>query len=97
MSVQGQERQITLIGAVETLFSLHELTLGVFMIIIIVGLPTLFAGLLIFLVASIKLNRATRRSIQLLRIVGYVRFWNMCEIFFLGILICQSLNPCSMS
>ena len=87
MSVQGQERQITLISAVETLFSLREATLGVFMIIIIVGLPTLFAGLLIFLVASIKLNRATRRSIQLLRIVGYVRFWNMCEIFFLGILI----------
>lgn len=87
MSVQGQVRQITLMDSVATLFSLQEMALGALMSLIIVGLPALYVSLLIFLVGSIKLNRVSRHSIVILRIVGYVRFWNMCEIFFLGILV----------
>ena len=87
MSVQGQVRQITLMESISTLFSLDEIALGSLMSLIIVGLPALYVSLLIFLVASIKLERVSRHTIILLRIVGYVRFWNMCEIFFLGILV----------
>lgn len=87
MSVQGQVRQITLMESISTLFSLDEIALGSLMSLIIVGLPALYVSLLIFLVSSIKLERVSRHTIVLLRIVGYVRFWNMCEIFFLGILV----------
>lgn len=87
MSVQGQVRQITLMESVSTLFSLQEMALGSLMSLIIIGLPALYVSLLIFLVGSIKLKRVSRHSITILRIVGYVRFWNMCEIFFLGILV----------
>lgn len=87
MSVQGQVRQITLMESVTTLFSLQEMALGTLMTLIIVGIPALYTSLLIFLVGSIKFNRVSRHTIVVLRIVGYVRFWNMCEIFFLGILV----------
>jgi paraquat-inducible protein A len=87
MSVQGQVRQITLMESVSTLFSLQEMALGSLMSLIIIGLPALYVSLLIFLVGSIKLQRVSRSTIMILRIVGYVRFWNMCEIFFLGILV----------
>lgn len=87
MSVQGQVRQITLMESVTTLFSLQEMALGTLMTLIIVGLPAIYVGLLIYLASCIKLKRVTRHSIEILRVVGYVRFWNMCEIFFLGILV----------
>lgn len=87
MSVQGQVRQITLIESISTLFSLQEIALGSLMTLIIVGLPALYVSLLIYLVSCIKLERVSRHTIAILSIVGYVRFWNMCEIFFLGILV----------
>tara|TARA_R100001377_G_scaffold30306_1_gene16552 strand:+ start:803 stop:1474 length:672 start_codon:yes stop_codon:yes gene_type:complete len=87
MSVQGQVRQITLMESVTTLFSLQEMALGTLMTVIIVGLPAIYVSLLIYLVGSIKLKRVSRHSIDILTVVGYVRFWNMCEIFFLGILV----------
>lgn len=87
MSVQGQVRQITLMESVTTLFSLQEMALGTLMTVIIVGLPAIYVSLLIYLASGIKLKRVSRHSIDVLRVVGYVRFWNMCEIFFLGILV----------
>ena len=87
MSVQGQVRQITLMESVTTLFSLQEMALGSLMTLIIIGLPAIYVSLLIFLACCIKLQRVSRNTIFTLRVVGYVRFWNMCEIFFLGILV----------
>ena len=87
MAVQGQEREITLLETVQVLFELNETALAAFMLVVIIGLPTLFVGMISWLVISVKLKRVSPRTINLLRIIGYLRFWNMAEIFFLGILV----------
>lgn len=87
LSVQGQERGVTLLETVAVLFELKERALALFMSVVIIGLPTFFVGVVCWLAVSIKLKRVSARTIDLLRIVGYLQFWNMAEIFFLGILI----------
>ena len=85
--VQGQERQISLLETVQVLFELNEWALSAFMLVIIIGLPAFFATLVSWLAIAIKLRRVSPRTINLMRFIGYLRFWNMAEIFFLGILI----------
>jgi len=63
------------------------MALGTLLTFIVIGLRAIYLSLLFYLVGCIKLNRVSRQSICVLRVVGYVRFWNMCEIFFLGILV----------
>jgi paraquat-inducible protein A len=87
LSVQGQERGITLLETVAVLFELKERALAAFMSVVIIGLPTFFVGVICWLALSIKWQRVSARTIRLLRIVGHLQFWNMAEIFFLGILI----------
>ena len=87
LSVQGQQREISLFETVQVLFELKERALGVFMLVVIIGLPTLFAGMIAWLAVAIKLRRVSPRTILLLRMIGYLQFWNMAEIFFLGILV----------
>ncbi len=85
--VQGQERQISLLETVQVLFELKEWALSAFMLVIIIGLPAFFTALISWLAIAIKLERVSPHTIKLMRFIGYVRFWNMAEIFFLGILI----------
>ena len=85
--VQGQERQISLLETVQVLFELNEWGLSAFMLVIIFALPAFFTMLVTWLAISIKLQRVSPHTINLLRLIGYIRFWNMAEIFFLGILI----------
>lgn len=85
--VQGQERQISLLETVQVLFELKEWALSMFMLVVIIGLPAFFTTLISWLAIAIKLQRVSPRTINLMRFIGYLRFWNMAEIFFLGILI----------
>jgi len=87
ISVQGQDRGITLLETVQVLFELDERALAVFVLVVIIALPTFFVSVICWLAVSIKLERVSARTIRLLRIIGYLQFWNMAEIFFLGILI----------
>jgi paraquat-inducible protein A len=87
LSVQGQERGVTLLETVAVLFELQERALALFTAVVIIGLPTFFVGVTCWLAVSIKWERVSARTIRLLRIVGHLQFWNMAEIFFLGILI----------
>jgi len=87
MSIQVQHREISLLETVQVLFELKERTLSAFMLLVIIALPTFFVGVISWLAISIKLERVSARTINLLRIIGYLQFWNMAEIFFLGILI----------
>lgn len=87
LTVQGQDRNISLFDTVKLLFNLQEWSLGIFVLLIIIALPILCSGMLCWLALTIKFKLATRSSITLLRIVEFLRFWNMAEIFFLGILI----------
>ena len=85
--VQGQEREISLLQTVQVLFELKEWALSAFMLVVIIGLPAFFSVVVSWLAIAIKLQRVSPQTINLLRIIGYLRFWNMAEIFFLGILI----------
>ena len=87
MSVQGQQREISLLETVRVLFELREPALAVFMSVVIIALPAFFIGVIGWLAFSIRRRRATLRTLQLLRVVHYLRFWNMAEVFFLGILV----------
>lgn len=87
MTVQGQQREITLPETVQELLKLDELALAGFMLVVIIGLPMVFVGSTGWLAMAIRLRRASARTIGVLRLVSYLRFWNMAEIFFLGILI----------
>jgi len=85
--VQGQQREISLLQTVEVLFELKEWALSGFMLVVIIGLPAFFSVLVSWLAIAIKLQRVSPHTINLMRLIGYLRFWNMAEIFFLGILI----------
>jgi len=85
--VQGQQREISLLQTVQVLFELKEWALSGFMLVVIIGLPAFFSVLVSWLAIAIKLQRVSPHTINLMRLIGYLRFWNMAEIFFLGILI----------
>ena len=85
--IQGQEREISLFQTVQVLFELKEWSLSAFMLVVIIGLPAFFVSLVSWLAIAIKLQRVSPQTINLMRFIGYFRFWNMAEIFFLGILI----------
>lgn len=87
LMVGGQERQISLFETVQVLFELKEWALSGFMLVVIIGLPAFFTTLISWLAIAIKLQRVSPHTIKMLRFIGYLRFWNMAEIFFLGILI----------
>jgi paraquat-inducible protein A len=87
LNAQGQVRAITLADTVKELLSLGEWALGLFILVVIVGIPSVFILSLMCLALSIKFGQVSHRSIWLLRIIATLRFWNMAEIFFLGILI----------
>ncbi len=87
LSAQGQEREIALIETVRVLFSLNEWALALFMLVVIIGIPVVFTVALCWLVILIKFEVASHRAIGLLRVIEALRFWNMAEIFFLGIIV----------
>lgn len=87
MSVQGQKRAITLIGTVTELLSLQQWALAAITFVVVIALPVAFVGVLSWLALSIKFNAISSRTIILLRIIEFLRFWNMAEIFFLGVLV----------
>ena len=87
MSVQGQERQISLLGTSTRLFINKDWGLAIISFLVLIVIPTMFAGLLTYLSFSLKMGWASRSTIKLLRRISFISFWNMCEIYFLGILV----------
>ncbi len=87
LGVQGQERDLSLLQTVEVLLSMNEWALSLFIGLVIVGIPVLFTAILAMLLLSIRLRLASPFTIRLLHIVETLKFWNMAEIFFLGVLI----------
>lgn len=87
LSSVGNVRQISLPETVQELFALNEWVLAGFIALIIIALPVCFISALATLLLSIRLRRVTLSTLSLLQFVSFLRFWNMAEIFFLGILI----------
>ena len=87
LNAQGLERDISLYQIAAELFVLEQWLLGSFLFIVIFTIPVIFAVLLSWLAIAIKLKRVSPQTIWLLRVIETLKFWNMAEIFFLGILI----------
>jgi len=87
MSVQGQERRISLLGTSTRLFINKDWGLAIISFLVLIVIPTVFAGLLTYLSFSLKMGWASRSTVKLLRTISFISFWNMCEIYFLGILV----------
>jgi paraquat-inducible protein A len=85
--IQGQERNLSLLQTVDVLLLMNEWALGLFILLVIIGIPVLFTAVLTGLLLFIKLGLASPVTIRLLHIVEILKFWNMGEIFFLGVLI----------
>lgn len=87
LTTVGQVRDITLPETVRELFALHEWALAGFIGLIIIAMPVTFIAALVSLLLSIQWSYTSEASLRLLQFVGFLRFWSMAEIFFLGILI----------
>jgi paraquat-inducible protein A len=87
LTTAGNVREISLPETVQELFALREWALAAFIGVIIIALPVGFIAALVWLLLSIRLRFANAGTLRLLRFVSFLRFWNMAEIFFLGILI----------
>ena len=87
LGLQGQAVDISLFGAVSMLLYLGEWGLSLVLLVVVLILPVVIALMLGLLAVTIKLRQVSRVTIWLLRILDTLRFWNMAEIFFLGVLI----------
>ena len=87
MSVQGQVRQVSLLDTSSRLYLNDDFTLATISFLVLIVVPCLFAGMLAYLSFSLTMGWANPSSIKLLKGVSFIGFWNMCEIYFLGILV----------
>ncbi len=87
MSVQGQERQVSLLDTSSRLAQNNDWILATISLLVLIVIPSMFAALLAYLAFSLKMRWANLRSIKLLNAIAFIGFWNMCEIYFLGILV----------
>lgn len=87
MSVQGQERQVSLLDTSSRLAQNNDWILAAISLLVLIVIPSIFAALLAYLSFSLKIGQAKNSTIRLLRAISFIGFWNMCEIYFLGILV----------
>lgn len=87
LGAQGQQRSLTLFQSILVLIEQGEWFLAIIIFAVIDVLPIVFLVVLNRLLFSILNQSTSRRTILLLRVVIACRFWNMAEIYFLGVLI----------
>jgi paraquat-inducible protein A len=87
LEVQGLERSLTLLDSIQSLTQQDEWTLAGIIAGIVFFLPVVLAVALSSLIFSLSFGRVSARTILLLRLLEFFRFWNMAEIYFLGVLI----------
>lgn len=87
LGAQGSEVKLTLLQSIHALFVQGNSVLALTILMVIIVLPVIFLSVLGLLLLTIEPQTVTARSIALLRIVNVFRFWNMTEIYFLGVLV----------
>jgi paraquat-inducible protein A len=87
LDASGQQRSLTLPQSIITLFDQGDWVLGVITLIVIVILPLAIACSLGLLLLTIFSGQSPPWATRLLALIGSFRFWNMAEIYFLGVLV----------
>jgi paraquat-inducible protein A len=87
LDASGQQRSLTLPQSTITLFEQGDWVLGVITLIVIVLLPLAIAISLGLLLLTVYSQQSPPRATLLLKLIGGFKFWNMAEIYFLGVLV----------
>ena len=87
MSVQGQARQVSLLDTSSRLAQTNDWILASISLLVLIVIPSIFTALLVYLSLSLKIAWANLHTMKLLKAISFIGFWNMCEIYFLGILV----------
>jgi paraquat-inducible protein A len=87
LDASGQQRSLTLPQSIVTLFDQGDWVLGVITLIVIVILPLAIAISLGLLLVTVYSRRSPPWTTRLLKLIDSFRFWNMAEIYFLGVLV----------
>ncbi len=86
-TAQGKERAVTLFESIEYLTFLDFNSFAVLMTITTLIIPGLFLSSLIYVLLSLKLNLNPPHIKLILKLVFKLSYWNMAEIFLVGILV----------
>lgn len=84
---QGNESSVNLIGSLINFGDGEYLVVVIFMITTTLLVPLLFLVGIIYAVISASLRRPLPFARDILRMVFYLRPWNMAEIYLVGILV----------
>lgn len=87
LGVQGQQLAFSFVSVVKELLSIEAWALSVIVLVVVMIVPLLMALAVSYLVLTIKLNRVSMRTFRLLRVIDALKFWNMVEIYFLGMAV----------
>ena len=87
LSAQGNDRSLTLPQSIHLLFREGDWPLGLIILTVIIVLPLLFTFFLNLLLYAVHSQIMPTKLFFLLRIISFFKFWNMAEIYFLGVLI----------
>jgi paraquat-inducible protein A len=87
LDASGQQRSLSLPQSIVTLFEQGDWVLGVITLIVIVILPLAIACSLGLLLLTLFSGQSPPWATRLLALIDSFRFWNMAEIYFLGVLV----------
>ena len=87
LNAQGNDRSLTLLQSIHLLFQGGDWPLGLIILTVIIVLPLLFSGSLNLLLYAIHSQNVSAKLFSLLRAIKAFQFWNMAEIYFLGVLV----------
>jgi paraquat-inducible protein A len=87
LTAQGQERSLTLPQSIIALCEHGDWLLAAITFAVVIALPLTFSIALHLLMFDIRTQQISARTQWLWKTIVVFRFWNMAEIYFLGVLV----------
>jgi paraquat-inducible protein A len=87
LDVNGQRSDMTVLGAVEKLWQAQMQPVAVLVLLTTIVTPLLEVSTILWLVLPLRLGRAPRAFVGVIRILKMARPWAMTEVFMLGMLV----------
>jgi paraquat-inducible protein A len=86
-SFQGQDRTLPLLQSITFLISEKYITLVILTFVTVIIIPVLYLISAIYICVSLKSADLFVGTKTLLKFIGFIKNWNMAEIFLLGVMI----------
>ena len=87
LSASGQKHTLTLPQSITVLFERGDWLLGLITLLIVFILPLIFFISLNLLISGIRSQKESPLVAKYLKVIETFKFWNMSEIYFLGVLV----------